>query len=161
MKVGQGSDVCYNVQTVVESKHKLIVEHEVTNEPTDQAQLSKMAVRAKQRLEVEQLEVVADRGYYDGAEVKKCQGAGITVYVAKQQTSANQKHGLYTKEEFTIQLSRKIATSVRQGKNSGYRCDSRVGATYPLLQHEGVQEVRDQKASARATKGATNKPLGG
>ena len=62
MKVGQGSDVCYNVQTVVDSKHKLILEHELTNEPTDQAQLSKMALRAKQALGVEQLEVVADRG---------------------------------------------------------------------------------------------------
>ena len=100
MKVGQGSDVCYNVQTVVDDLHKLIVEHEVTNEPTDHPQLSKMAMRAKQTLEVEKLEVVADRGYYDGAEVKKCQEAGITVYVAKQQTSANEKRGLFTKEDF-------------------------------------------------------------
>ena len=52
MKVGQGTDVCYNVQTVVDSLHKLIVEHEVTNDPTDHGQLSKMAVRAKQILEV-------------------------------------------------------------------------------------------------------------
>jgi transposase len=63
MKVGQGSDVCYNVQTVVDEKHKLIVEHEVRNEPTDHHQLSKMALRAKQRLEVADIEVVADRGY--------------------------------------------------------------------------------------------------
>lgn len=100
MKVSQGSDVCYNVQTVVDSKHKLIVEHEVTNDPTDQAQLSKMALRAKHVLGVDELEVVADRGYYDGAEVKKCEQARITVYVAKQQTSANKKLGLFTKEDF-------------------------------------------------------------
>jgi hypothetical protein len=100
MKVGQGSDVCYNVQTAVDSLHKLIVEHEVTNDPTDQAQLSKMALRAKQALGVEELEVVADRGYYDGAEVRKCEQAGIIVYVAKQQTSANYKRGLFTKEDF-------------------------------------------------------------
>jgi transposase len=105
MKVGQGSDVCYNVQTVVETKHKLIVEHEVTNEPTDHHQLSEMAIKAKQTLEVEKMEVVADRGYYDGAEVKKCQEAGITVYVAKQQTSANEKRGLFTKEDFSYDSS--------------------------------------------------------
>ena len=62
MKVAQGTDVCYNVQTVVDSKHKLIVEHEVTNDPTDQGQLSKMALKAKQILEVDELEAVADRG---------------------------------------------------------------------------------------------------
>jgi transposase len=42
-----------------------------------------MAVRAKAMLEVAQLEVVADRGYYDGAEVKSCAGAGVTTYIPK------------------------------------------------------------------------------
>jgi len=84
MKVGQGSDVFYNLQIAVDSKHKLIVEHEVTNEPTDHGQLSNMALRAKQRLGVSELEVVADKGYYDGAEVKKCEQAGITVYYDPQ-----------------------------------------------------------------------------
>jgi hypothetical protein len=123
MKVGRGSDVCYNVQTVVDHRHKLIVEHEVTNEPTDHHQLSKMAIRAKQILEVEQLEVVADRGYYDGAEVKKCKEAGITVYVAKQQTSANEKHGLFTKEDFTYN-SEKDCYECPAGKELGYRYDT-------------------------------------
>lgn len=123
MKVGQGSDVCYNVQTVVDSLHKLIVEHEVTNEPTDHHQLSKMAILAKQTLEVEQLAVVADRGYYDGAEVKKSGEAGITVYVAKQQTSANEKQGLYTKEDFTYNSARDCY-ECPAGKELGYRYDT-------------------------------------
>ena len=123
MKVSQGTDVCYNVQTVVDSLHKLILEHEVTNDPTDQAQLSKMAVRAKQVLGVEGLEVVADRGYYDGAEVKKCEQAGITVYVAKQQTSANQKRGLFTKEDFRYD-SQKDCYVCPAGKELIYRRDS-------------------------------------
>jgi transposase len=123
MKVSQGTDVCYNVQTVVDAKHKLIVEHEVTNEPTDQAQLSKMAVRAKQTLGVEQLEAVADCGYYDGAEVKKCTEEGITVYVAKPQTSANRKQGLFTKEDFRYN-SEKDCYLCPAGKGLGYRFDT-------------------------------------
>ena len=123
MKVNQGTDVCYNLQTVVDSKHKLILEHEVTNDPTDQAQLSKMAQRAKQTLGVSELEVVADRGYYDGAEVKKCEQAGITVYVAKQQTSANQKHGLFTKEDFRYN-SQKDCYECPAGKDLSYRYDT-------------------------------------
>jgi transposase len=51
------------VQRVVDEKHKLIVEHELTNEPTDQGQLAKMAIRAKQMLGVDELEAVADNGY--------------------------------------------------------------------------------------------------
>ncbi|MDQ3686632.1 MAG: hypothetical protein M3430_13690 [Acidobacteriota bacterium] len=57
------TDVCYNVQTAVDSKHKLIVEHEVTNNPTDHAQLSKMAMKAKETLQVEEMNVLADMGY--------------------------------------------------------------------------------------------------
>jgi len=94
------TDVCYNVQTAVDEQHQLIVEHEVTNDPTDHAHLAEMAVRAKDTLGVEQLEVVADMGYYDGAEVKQCAAAGITTYIPKPITSVNQKRGLFTKQDF-------------------------------------------------------------
>src|SRR5437879_4078372 len=54
------TEVGYNVQTVVDEQYQLIVEHEVTNDPTDHAHLAEMALRAKETLSVEQLEVVAD-----------------------------------------------------------------------------------------------------
>jgi transposase len=95
------TDVCYNVQTAVDSKHQLIVEHEVTNDPTDHAHLAEMALRAKETLGVEQLEVVADMGYFDGAEVKQCAAAGITTYIPKPITSVNKKRGLFTKQDFS------------------------------------------------------------
>jgi transposase len=100
------TDVCYNVQTVVDSKHKLILEHEVTNDPTDQAHLSEMALQAKETLSVEEMEVVADMGYFDGEEVKRCIEAGITPYIAKPSTSANKKRGLFSKEEFRYEKER-------------------------------------------------------
>jgi hypothetical protein len=100
------TDVCYNVQTAVDEKHQLIVEHEVTNDPTDHAHLAEMAVRAKETLGVEQLEVVADRGYYDGAEVKQCAEARITTYIPKPITSVNRKRGLFTKQDFRYDETR-------------------------------------------------------
>jgi transposase len=42
MKAGQGGDACYNAQIVVDDKHKLILEHEVTSEPTDHHQFATM-----------------------------------------------------------------------------------------------------------------------
>jgi len=101
MKVGQGTEVCYNVQTAVDAKHKLIVEHQVTNAVTDLGQLTPVAVAAKQTLGVAQLEVVADMGYYWGEQVKDCAEAGITAYLPKAVTSANTQQGLYGKERFT------------------------------------------------------------
>ena len=119
MPVGQTTEVCYNVQTVVDAKHKLIVAHEVTNAVTDQGHLAEMALRAKATLGVEQLEVVADMGYFDGEEVKKCLEAGITPYIAKPTTSANKKRGLYTKEEFTYDQAKDV-----------YRCPQGAELTY-------------------------------
>jgi transposase len=94
------TEVGYNVQTVVDDQHHLIVEHEVTNDPTDHAHLAEMALRAKATLGVDQLEVVADMGYYDGAEVKQCAEAGVTTYIPQPITSINQKRGLFTKQDF-------------------------------------------------------------
>jgi len=60
--------VGYNVQTAVDTKHHLIVAHEVTNVGNDRAQLANMARQAKAALEVDALTAVADRGYYSGQE---------------------------------------------------------------------------------------------
>ena len=79
----QKIEVCYNVQTTVDSKHKLIVDHEVTNEATDYGQLSQISKRAKEILGVEELEVLADKGYYNGKEVKECIENGIIPYIPK------------------------------------------------------------------------------
>jgi hypothetical protein len=67
---GRGTEVAYNVQVSVDAQHKLIVDHEVTNKATDRGHLSPMALPAKEILQVETLEVVADRGYYDGQHIK-------------------------------------------------------------------------------------------
>jgi len=97
---GRGTEVAYNVQISVDDKHYLIVDHEVTNEVTDRAQLSTMAIRAKETLGVDELDALADMGYYDGEEVKTCLEADIRPYIPKPDTSANKRLGLYGKQDF-------------------------------------------------------------
>ena len=79
----QKVEVCYNVQTTVEEKNKLILDFEVTNAVKDKDQLSKMSKRAKDILEVETLEALADKGYHKATEIKECVENGITPYVPK------------------------------------------------------------------------------
>jgi transposase len=100
MPVAQGVDVCYNVEMVVDSKHKLIVTHEVTMAVTDKDQLAPMVKAAKQVLEVEQLDAVADKGFYNGEQVKECGQAHIQAYIPQPHTSRNQHKGLFTKDDF-------------------------------------------------------------
>jgi hypothetical protein len=70
--------VGYNVQCAVETKHHLIIAHEVTNAVHDRHQLSSMAGQAKEALGAEAIEALADRGYYDGKEILACGRAGVT-----------------------------------------------------------------------------------
>ncbi len=79
--------VGYNVQAAVDTKHHLIVAHEVTNVGSDRSQLSAMAKQAKAALETEALDAVADRGTFNGEEILACDEAGITVTLPKPLTS--------------------------------------------------------------------------
>ena len=98
---GRGTGmVGYNVQTSVEIQHHLIVAHEVTNLGYDRTQLAKMALQSREALAVENIEAIADRGYYKGPEILKCVEAGITPSVPKTMTSNNKAKGLYDKRDF-------------------------------------------------------------
>src|SRR6185369_8351495 len=92
--------VGYNVQTAVDTKNHLIVAHEVTNVGTDRHQLSNMAEQARAEMAVETLEVVADRGYYDGEEIRACEEADITVTLPKPMTSGAKAAGRFGNQDF-------------------------------------------------------------
>lgn len=95
--------VGYNVQTAVDTKHHLIVAHEVTNIGSDRSQLAKMAKQAKVAMEASDLEVIADRGYFKGEEILACEEAGITPFVSKPMTSGAKAEGRFDKEDFVFE----------------------------------------------------------
>jgi hypothetical protein len=71
---GRGSGVVgYNVQVAVDTVNHLIVTHEVTNTGSDRSQLANVAREAKAVLQVDKLEAVADRGYFNGEEILACE----------------------------------------------------------------------------------------
>ena len=98
---GRGSGVVgYNVQTAVDTKHHLIITHEVTNVGTDRSQLASVAKEAKATLETQSLDVVADRGYFSSEEILACAEAGITVTLPKPMTSNSKAEGRFGKQDF-------------------------------------------------------------
>ena len=92
--------VGYNVQSAVDTKHHLIVAHEVTNVGTDRNQLSRMAQLARTALGVRKLEAIADRGYYSGDEIVACETDDITVYIPRVLTSTARAQGRFAKPDF-------------------------------------------------------------
>lgn len=67
----------------------LIVAHDVVNLGHDRTQLASMATQAKAAVDEENLEVLADRGYYKGPEILACEQSGITPFVPITMTSDN------------------------------------------------------------------------
>jgi hypothetical protein len=76
------------------------VAHAVTNEGSDRAQLAAMGKEAKAVLDVERLEAVADRGYWDSEEILACERAGIAVTLPKPMTSGAKADGRFGKQDF-------------------------------------------------------------
>jgi transposase len=77
-----GYDVCYNVQTAVDSGNHLIVDFEATNSCNDTGLLFEYAQRAKQELDIEVLELVADCGYEKHEDIWNCLKSGIIPHVS-------------------------------------------------------------------------------
>jgi transposase len=129
---GRGSGVVgYNVQSAVDTKHHLIVAHEVINEGSDRGQLSTVARQAKAALGVDTLEVVADRGYFGGEQILACDKAGITATLPKPQTSRNRAKGQFVKADFVY-----VAT------DDVYLCPAGERLTYRYTSEEKGLKLR-------------------
>ena len=123
--------VGYNVQSAVDTKHHLIVAHEVTNVGTDRHQLANMAEQARVELGVEKLDAVADRGYYDGGEIKSCEDGGISVMLPKPQTSGAKAAGRFGKQDFVYVPGDDV-----------YRCPAGEQLTYRYSNVENGKTLR-------------------
>ena len=98
---GKGSGIVgYNVQTAVDTRHHLIIAHEVTNVGNDRAELSKMAQQARKAGGYGALTVIADRGYFSGEQILACQQAGMMPLVPKPLTSGSKAEGRFGKQDF-------------------------------------------------------------
>jgi DDE family transposase len=84
----------------VDTEHHLIVVHDVINVGNDRAQLARIAKEAKATLELDGLDVVADRGYFDSEEILACEEASITVTLPKPMTSGAKAEGRFGKQDF-------------------------------------------------------------
>ena len=129
---GRGSGVVgYNVQVVVETEHHLIVTHEVINIGNDRAQLAPMAKAAQQTLGAEGLHVIADRGYFDGDQIRECVDAGVTVTLPKPQTSGAKADGRFGKQDFAY-----------LPEQDAYRCPAGAILPYHYSNIEHGMELR-------------------
>lgn len=72
-----GYHCCYNVQTAVSARSKLVVDYQVTNHINDQGILHDFGTQIKQTAGTPVLRVIADKGYDCQDEVRRCIEDGI------------------------------------------------------------------------------------
>src|SRR5437016_1248461 len=138
---GRGSGVVgYNVQVAVDTEHHLIITHEVTNDGSDRAQLANIASQAKEVLGVDELEAVADRGYYSGEEILACDKAGIAITLPKPMTSGIEARGRFGKQDFVYLSGEDV-----------YRCPAGEKLKYYYTNEEDGQKLRNYWTNACKT----------
>ncbi len=93
---GMQTKVCYNVQSAVDCKHHFIVAHEVTN-TTDRNQLCRTGKQAQLAVGINEIKVIADKGYFSGQDIVDAQDAGMIPLVPKTDTSGTDKKGIFNK----------------------------------------------------------------
>ena len=129
--------VGYNVQAAVDTKHHLIVAHEVTNIGSDRAQLSPMAQAARDAMGKTTLKAVADRGYYNAPQIKACHDGGIATILPKPTTSNAKAEGRFDKADF-----------VYIARDDEYECPAGQRAIYRFSREENGLLLRRYWSSA-------------
>ncbi len=129
--------VGYNVQTAVDTKNHLIVAHEVTNNGSDRAQLSHIALAARKAMGKRKLKAIADRGYYSSQSLKTCEDAGIAALVPKPMTSNARAEGRFDKTDFVYIPS-----------DDQYQCPAGQRAVHRFSREEAGLQIRIYWSSA-------------
>src|SRR5216684_4337033 len=112
---GRGSGVVgYNVQVAVDTVNHLIVARD-----------------AKAVLQVDKLEAVADRGYFNGEEILACEQAGICVTLPKPMTSGAKSEGRFGKQDFVYMPEEDV-----------YRCPAGEKLKFHYANEEHGQKMR-------------------
>lgn len=102
MRSVQGTHASYNVQSVVDDKHGLIVNTDVVSDATDVNQFTEQIVQAEEVTGKECKVASADAGYANTENLEKIDGRGTTkVIVPSQRQALHEEEEAFSKSHFT------------------------------------------------------------
>jgi len=90
--------VGYNIQMTADSRHNLIIDCHVGG-VNDLYSLSEAARRAKEVLQVEKSDILADKGYYNAIEIARSERLGMRPFVAPREQAPQSEEG-FNKSDF-------------------------------------------------------------
>lgn len=132
--------VGYSAQVAVDAETHLIVAHDVTNQGFDRRQIGPVSTSAKTALGRDDLHVIADKGYFSGAEILACHQAGIITTVPRPEASGNRSKGLFVKADFHHEPERDV-----------HRCPAGNALTYRYTREEDGCSSGDTGSTTAST----------
>jgi transposase len=97
----QGSHASYNIQSVVDDEHGLIVQAEAVSDANDARQFARQIDQANELLEAPCKVACADAGYTDTVELEKIDQQEIKVIVPSQRQALHEAESPFSKSHFT------------------------------------------------------------
>ena len=91
----------YNIQAASDSKHKLLIAAD-TGDVNDTKALSAMVNRVQKNLmsQDEPMNVLADKGYHSGRELKACEELNVNTFVSPKESSSVKSNPDYAMDSF-------------------------------------------------------------
>ena len=93
------TEVCYNIQSTVDSKHKIPIDYTLTNN-NDKNAMTSMVESAIEIVGNNTFHSVFDKGYYTAQQIYSTQQLGVTTHVCIPNPSANAPDIAYNVSEF-------------------------------------------------------------
>lgn len=93
--------VGYNIQAASDSKHKLLIAAD-TGDVNDTKSLALMVEKVQDNLSMplKKMNVLADKGYHSGRELKACEELNVKSYISPKESSSVKKNPAYAMESF-------------------------------------------------------------
>ncbi|MBN4051584.1 transposase, partial [bacterium AH-315-M05] len=91
--------VGYNVQAASDGKNKLLIAAD-TGDVNDTKALSKMVEEVQLNIGEQEMDVLADKGYHSGRELKKSEELGVTTYISPKESSSSKTNPDFAMESF-------------------------------------------------------------
>lgn len=117
MKNHSNIEPCYNVQSVVDSKNKLILDYDVTNQANDVGLLKPMSEKVFQDYELDTLieenpehviTEIADAGYYKSDDLLALNSSNVKALVPKPKTSNSSGSSDFSKDNFSFDAEKDV-----------------------------------------------------
>ena len=121
----------------------------MTNQVVDMGLLTHTAEPARAILDVERIDVVADRGYFKIEDIEACEQAGMTPHVPKPQRRSSVREGFFRKDEFHYDAAQDVFVCPAKQQLSAYSSSALRGLK--KIDNANKQACRDCAIRSRCT----------